>query len=798
MAGLGCIEHLPVPEDIAEARCGDGVLHVGEACDDGNLSDRDGCTNLCVLAACNDGIHRLDLADDDPAYEDCDDGNRNENDGCTTLCQQPACHDGIKQNWEACDDGNTDNTDACVGECVRSSCGDGYVEDGVEQCDPAADNGDVVCDDQCRIQQCGDATLEGDEACDDGNDDDTDACRNNCTLAVCGDGVRRTDTTEGERDYEACDGDDRPEDARWCSVECRIDDHGNSPQAATPIAQDETLEFHLATGDEDWFQITAPVSGLYRFEVPTQPGLGGQNSPTCHTQKGDNDTGLEAAFENSGCDLAIEATAGETVYFRLRHGGNENAEEGSVRLFPICGNGRRDEDEQCDPSEGLTARFDCRSDCRTRHRASVGLGTICDLHQGGLRCWGSNEHLLLGDQLQGRQQGYRGYYNCTSQSDETRPYSVPAFHLPQWVISAGSNVRYVGSSRDRACAILGNGRMRCWGNGQYMQPHYGGFDHRCNTPNQEPECEPVPTDMGADQATIGLSIGAVHQCVIFKLGQSSASQLQCWGYAANGALGAEVSGDLFTDAIDYSPVSHPQDKDIVYVSLGTSFGCFIDADEQVYCWGRNDQGSLGIGTSQQQGGCATACERLPQPVQGLGRVVSLSTGDFHTCALNRQGEVWCWGLAKSGQTGAAADPNPCRIDNQDYACNRRPQRVVTVPQAVDIATGDSHSCALTREGAVWCWGDNRYGQLGIGVMGTPIDGEPVEPTGTRTPQWIATLPAADALSVGGFTSCAHVGESLWCWGLDDMQQISVQQDPPQNNRCGEGAIPTPRRLGNRD
>ena len=788
LLSASCVEALPVADVVAEARCGDGILNAGESCDDGNFSDRDSCTNLCVPAICNDGIHRLDLAEDHSDYEVCDDGNSNENDSCTTLCRSPACHDGIKQIWEACDDGNMDNTDACVDECVRSSCGDGYVEAGVEQCDPAADNGPMICDDQCRIQQCGDGSLDGDEACDDGNDNDGDACTNACRVAVCGDGIWRTDIAAGEPGHEACDGDDRPEDAAWCSVECQIDDHGNTAQTATPIEQDQTLTAHLAPGDEDWFYIIAPISGLYRFEVSAEGGINDGTEPLCQTQKGELTAGPSAPITNGACDLAIEAAAEEIVYFRVQTRGRNDAETLTVRLFPVCGNGRLDENEQCDPTEGLTARFDCRSDCRTRHRAAVGRGALCELHEGGVRCWGSNQHLLLGSQLEGRNPNERGYWLCGSQTYFNRDHLVPTFHLPQWVLSAGSNVRYVGTASDRACAILGNGRMKCWGSSEYLQPQLdGAFDHSCHDPGASLRCEPVPTDLGAQAATIGLSIGTVHQCKIYL--ESNVSSLRCWGFAANGALGPMSSGDYFTSVSQQVNVEHPDSKNIVYVSLGTSFGCFIDSDEAAYCWGRNDYGSLGIGESQPQNGCTTACERLPQEVQGVGRIVSLSTGDFHTCALNRAGEVWCWGATEFGQTGAPADEVPCDVGGQEKACHRQPKRVEGIDDVIDISTGSEHSCALSRTGTVWCWGSNFYGQLGVGR----VDGDT-----NRTPLWVATLPAAQALSIGAQTSCAHVGESLWCWGLDDMQQITVQQDPPNNNACGAGTIPAPRRLGNLD
>ena len=80
--------------------CGDGdVNQTGEACDDGNTVNTDGCTNECTLPACGDNIQQ--------ASEGCDDGNTTSNDGCSSTCTVESCGDGVQQTGEACDDGNT-------------------------------------------------------------------------------------------------------------------------------------------------------------------------------------------------------------------------------------------------------------------------------------------------------------------------------------------------------------------------------------------------------------------------------------------------------------------------------------------------------------------------------------------------------------------------------------------------------------------------------------------------------------------------------------------------------------------
>jgi len=81
--------------------------------------------------------------------EACDDGNTEDGDGCTSLCQSATCGDGFVQDgFEECDDGNDDNTDECIA-CVAAECGDGFVQEGVEECDDGNADDDDECANDC-------------------------------------------------------------------------------------------------------------------------------------------------------------------------------------------------------------------------------------------------------------------------------------------------------------------------------------------------------------------------------------------------------------------------------------------------------------------------------------------------------------------------------------------------------------------------------------------------------------------------------------------------------------------------
>jgi cysteine-rich repeat protein len=178
---------------IGNTPCGNGVLDVGEQCDDGidnSDTEPDACRTNCLDAHCGDGVVDSD--------EDCDDGNDITGDGCEPDCTftpPVTCGDGNLDPGEECDDGidNSDTTpDACRTNCLDAHCGDGVVDSG-EECD----DGNLIdgdgCDSDCTLTVgCGDGVVDPGEECDDGpdNSDTTpDACRTDCTSPRCGDGV---------------------------------------------------------------------------------------------------------------------------------------------------------------------------------------------------------------------------------------------------------------------------------------------------------------------------------------------------------------------------------------------------------------------------------------------------------------------------------------------------------------------------------------------------------------------------------------------------------------------------------
>ena len=149
----------------------------------------------------------------------------------------------------------------------------------------------------------------------------------------------------------------------------------------------------------------------------------------------------------------------------------------------------------------------------------------------------------------------------------------------------------------------------------------------------------------------------------------------------------------------------------------------------------------------------------PVRAEGLADVVSVDGGYQHSCAVTEAGGVWCWGYNRWGQIGHGSGSSP-----------GTPAAVVGITTASAVATGGNHSCALLDGGSVWCWGHGYHGQLGNGAF-----------TETNVPVQAAGITGATAIAVGQSHSCAIVGGgAVKCWGRNHKGQLgngAIDPDP---------------------
>ena len=269
--------------------------------------------------------------------------------------------------------------------------------------------------------------------------------------------------------------------------------------------------------------------------------------------------------------------------------------------------------------------------------------------------------------------------------------------------------------------------------------------------------EPFPLVEDRVRHVQALAGGKAHSLVLLQDGE-----VWTWGRNNDGQLGL---GDQTTRWAPFRIPSLP--NTISGISAGSSFSMALDQNGQVWTWGRNDQGQLGLG--------GTTLHMQPQLIAESTQVpiVALSGGDAFALALDRAGQVYAWGRGAEGQLGNA------------LAMATRPMPVPGLPPIAAIAAGHRHALALARDGTVWSWGANERGQLGDASIVPHSDPRPVPAT------FHATLIAA-----GGSHSLALSDQGeVWAWGDDAAGQLGFIAPPsgyvvlPVKNAVGTFAVP---------
>ena len=226
-----------------------------------------------------------------------------------------------------------------------------------------------------------------------------------------------------------------------------------------------------------------------------------------------------------------------------------------------------------------------------------------------------------------------------------------------------------------------------------------------------------------------------------------------WGLDSFGSLG---QGSFIA-----SPQSRPGpvagfDQSATQLALGTFHACVIaeSASREVYCWGQGAR----LGNRQNaENGSPNSAKALE--VTNLKNAILIGAGHAHTCALLSSGTsskvVECWGDHSRGQIGR----------DTPISDGYSRKSISFTQDILQISSGAWHNCVLTSNGQVWCWGDNRDGQLGKSIEELPNELS-TEPT-------LVSLPKkAISVSAGGAHSCALLEDShAYCWGRQYSGQL---------------------------
>jgi alpha-tubulin suppressor-like RCC1 family protein len=339
--------------------------------------------------------------------------------------------------------------------------------------------------------------------------------------------------------------------------------------------------------------------------------------------------------------------------------------------------------------------------------------TCALMTDGTIQCWGWNINGQLGDG------------------------SAKESNVPVKVVGISNAVNVVAGG-NHTCAALGDGTVQCWGDS------FGKFGR-----NPAPECAvsqilpcsvpPVssPNTISGIANPTAIAAGVRHTCAL-----PGDGTVQCWGHNQYGELGIGKTGEFYD-----LPVAVPGIAKAAMVGADNNT-CVVLSSGALLCWGGNEYGELGNG---KIGGHSN----VPVTVSGIDNAVMVSIGGSHACALLRDGAVRCWGYNRWGELGDGTTTT-----EPQYGVPN-PVKVLGIANAVTIAAGGPHSCAVLGNGTIQCWGYGIHGELGNGANSR-----------SSGPVAVSGIMNATAVASGSSHNCALLGDgAVKCWGGNEHGQL---------------------------
>jgi alpha-tubulin suppressor-like RCC1 family protein len=341
---------------------------------------------------------------------------------------------------------------------------------------------------------------------------------------------------------------------------------------------------------------------------------------------------------------------------------------------------------------------------------AVGASHACRLKtDGAAYCWGADFAGQIGD----------GGANATQVS----PTAVAGGLQFGWIVAGDAHT----------CGLVNTGQAYCWG-----RDDHGQLGNDAAAVNQS---TPVAVSGGHD--FVGISASGNNTC-----GLTAAGAAYCWG------------DDFYSQIGDGAPnLDRPQPVAVLgghvfrAISVGGFATCALDAAGKAWCWGNDGSGELGDGSPPQS-------RNVPVAVSGNLTFASISSGYRHSCALNAQGQAYCWGSDLAGQVGDGAGAvAQCGANG----CSPTPAAVVGGLVFSEIDAGGDHGCAWTAAGTAHCWGADDQGQIGDNAA---LVNQPA-PTAVSGGHLFRELDTGGASNTCGVDTAGDA----WCWGDDSAEQL---------------------------
>lgn len=192
------------------------------------------------------------------------------------------------------------------------------------------------------------------------------------------------------------------------------------------------------------------------------------------------------------------------------------------------------------------------------------------------------------------------------------------------------------------------------------------------------------------------------------------------------------------------------------VAAGWYHTCAINTDNKLYCWGNNSRGQLGNGLSGSE-----AFESIPTKVND-DSWIAITTESENTCGITTNGKLYCWGGNASGQLGDGTSGDPCVGYPYDCSDKNVPTKIGE-DNWIEIESGLVHTCGIKAGNDLYCWGDNSVGEIGNGTSG--VLAKETTPVKVNEDKWAK-------ITAGWDYSCGiNVSGTLYCWGSDIYGQL---------------------------
>ena len=393
-------------------------------------------------------------------------------------------------------------------------------------------------------------------------------------------------------------------------------------------------------------------------------------------------------------------------------------------------------------------------------RLSVGDGHVCfKLANNNVKCWGDNSVGELG-----------------SGDNVSKGDNLGEMGTSLGILNPGTGVTVQGLflGKNHSCGLFSNKELKCWGGNNVGQLGLGDLLNRPVTPNNL-----LKISVGNNRAAIKISnSNANHTCAILDNGS-----LKCWGLNSFGQLGLgdvtlRGSEPLFS-GLFLLPIALGTNRTVHQVATGEGHTCAILDNGELKCWGNGDKGQLGSSDinllGNGPGEMGDALDPIPLGTSKTAKFISL--GASHTCVILNDDSVKCWGLNDKGQLGQGNTSNlgdgAGEMGNALTAVSLGTSRT-----AIKIASGNHFNCALLDNNTVKCWGDNSFGQLGLGNTLHSGDGAGEMGDALLIVQ-LGTGRTATDIAAGGNSVCALLdNETVKCWGENSKGQLGIGNTMP--------------------